>query len=123
MLRGNSEVTQYYDWACPGKGRRSANGERISDDLFMAAALTEMIARDSQWMRVIEQDYVDSFEPEKIALHKENKLELHNPLFEKQRDMLGINQFIGENGKIVEYDPYEVYPDQELDGQMELPLP
>jgi hypothetical protein len=124
VLRGNTEFTQHYDWACPGKGRKSVHGERISDDLFTAAALTEMIARDAEWMQTIEQEYASVVEPEKIALHSGNKLELHNPLFQEPNShRSGINPFIGEDGKTVDYDPYEVYPDQELDDQMLLPLP
>ena len=123
VLRGNTEFTQTYDWACPGKGRKSVNGERISDDLFTAAALTEMIARDAEWMQNIEQEYVGAAKPDKIALHSENKLDLHNPLFTDPDDRSGINPFIGEDGKTVDYDPYEVSIDRKLDDQMLLPLP
>jgi len=123
VLRGNTEFTQHYDWACPGKGRRSVSGERISDDVFMAAALTEMISRDVEWMRDIEQSYTESSIPEKIAISAHQGLDLHNPLFEKQNEYIGVNPFIDENGNTVTHDPYEVFPDEKLDDQMLLPLP
>ena len=123
VIRGNTEFTQHYDWACPGKGRKSVNGERISDDVFMAAALTEMIARDVEWIRDIEQSFADVYAPQKIAISANQGLDLHNPLFAPQNEHLGINPFINESGNTVKYDPFEVYPEEELDDQMLLPLP
>ena len=36
-------------WICPSKGVVTPNGVRISDDMFRAAALTELVARDVEW--------------------------------------------------------------------------
>ena len=123
MLRGNTEWTQHYDWLCPGKGRSSVNGERISDDLFMATALTEIIARDQEWMTEMEQEYAATGRPEKIVRADDDGLDLHNPMFVQTDDRDGFNPFIGEDGKTVDNDPFEVYPDTDDDDQMILPLP
>jgi hypothetical protein len=124
ILRGNTEWTQHYDWGCPGKGRRSVNGERISDDVFMAAALTEMIARDYEWMQELDQEYSDTHRPDKIIRANDDGLDLHNPMFVQKSGHDGVNPYIDENGKTVQYDPFEVYPDNaDDDHQLVLPLP
>ena len=50
-------------------------------------------------------------------------LDLHNPMFVQTDERDGFNPFIGEDGKTVDYDPFEVYPDTDDDDQMILPLP
>ena len=36
-------------WICPSKGVVTPHGIRLSDDMFRAAALTELVARDGEW--------------------------------------------------------------------------
>jgi hypothetical protein len=44
----NDNVHQ--SWVCPSKGRQTPHGVRISDDVFRAAAMTELVSRDIRWI-------------------------------------------------------------------------
>ena len=119
ITRTRKDGTTSYVWGCPGKGRNSANGERISDDLFRAAALTEPVARDYEWIRAIESEYAELEKP-KIKIKQEQEFDFHNPIFESKEETRE-NTFIGEDG-VVQYDPFEISA-EDLDEDNGLPLP
>lgn len=109
-----------YDWRCPGKGRKSVTGDRVSDDMFRAAALTEPVVRDREWIQAVEQDMVEVSNPDLIIRESKKELEYNNPWFEGEGDRFLPGEFsqMAKGG----YDPFEVLP-EEVDDDWKLPLP
>ena len=48
-VKVTSEDNVKESWVCPSKGVVTPHGVRISDDLFRATAITELVARDVEW--------------------------------------------------------------------------
>ena len=48
-IKVTSEDNVKESWVCPSKGVVTPNGVRVSDDLFRATAMTELVARDVEW--------------------------------------------------------------------------
>ena len=88
------------------------SGEKLSDDLFRAAALTVMPARDSAWQAEMAETHAGVGAPE-MATESAPHFEYHNPLFEEFEEGILI-----QDGN---YDTFEITP--ELDGDIDLPLP
>jgi hypothetical protein len=52
-IRSDDQVVQ--KWVCPSKGTETPHGLRVSDDLFRAASLTELVSRDIEWAEEVEE--------------------------------------------------------------------
>ena len=108
-----------FDWKCPGKGRKIYGGERISDDLFRAAALTVMPSRDTEWIDSIMAEEADLRDPEKRTAGSEH-LDYHNPLLRGEEEYKPRVRVDEQTGAM--YDANEVYPDMDDDDDW-IPLP
>ena len=114
VVRRRPDETLVAEWKTPGKGREMPNGERLSDDLFRAAALTIMPGRDSGWVAELEQVKATVNEPERKTTSQVH-YQLHNPLWQDpDEDPL---EPIDVDG----YDTVEITP--ELDDNSDMPLP
>tara|TARA_R110001583_G_scaffold186470_2_gene347216 strand:- start:9653 stop:11581 length:1929 start_codon:yes stop_codon:yes gene_type:complete len=112
VVRRRADETLVAEWKTPGKGRDMPSGEKLSDDLFRAAALTVMPARDSAWQAEMAETHAGVGAPE-MATESAPHFEYHNPLFEEFEEGILI-----QDGN---YDTFEITP--ELDGDIDLPLP
>jgi len=113
VVRRRSDETMVAEWKTPGKGREMPNGQRLSDDLFRAAALTIVPSRDMTWQDEIAEDTARVYEPEKKTSAPVS-YEFHNPLWEDYED----GPVLISDG---DYDHVEITP--ELDDEPDLPLP
>ena len=69
-------------WICPSKGVVTPHGVRVSDDMFRAAALTELIARDVEWAEKTEEENLFTREWKIVPLAKtEYKTDSENQFF------------------------------------------
>jgi len=74
-------------WICPSKGVVTPHGVRVSDDMFRAAAITELIARDVEWSDSPEETPKESNEWRKVPLAKtEYKTDAANQFFDYNDD-------------------------------------
>jgi len=112
IVRRRPDESIVSEWKTPGKGREMPNGDRLSDDLFRAAALTILPTRDSTWVAAMAEAVASVSEPELITgvsqAHQHN-----NPIWDEQKEELHIT-----DGS---YDLVDLTP--ELDEEFELELP
>ena len=112
VVRRRPDETLVAEWRTPGKGREMPSGERLSDDLFRAAALTLMPSRDVEWITAMEADVASVVAPA-IKTKTSVGYEFHNPLWEEEFDPVLV-----QDG---DYDVVDISPDLDDDGGMPVP--
>ena len=91
-------------WRCPGKGRILRDGARISDDMFRAAALTVVPARDTEWIRELGTTEATTEEPTKASIVSIG-YELHNPLYKADEEKIVVSDGV--------YDLIDIIPEED----------
>ena len=89
--------------------------------MFRAAALTEPVIRDREWIQAVEQDMVEVSNPDLVIRGSSGEeMEYNNPWFEGKEDRFLPGEFsqMTKGG----YDPFEILP-EEVDDDWKLPLP
>lgn len=112
IAKRSRDDTVRHTWRCPGKGREMKDGSRISDDMFRACALTTIPARDSEWVREMDETSSVNTEPERAAITAIG-YQLNNPLYEDEEKVL-----VSEGG----YDLIDIVPEG-LDETPDMPTP
>ena len=119
-VKESSDGTVTSKWHCPGKGRVLPTGERVSDDLFRAAALTEPPARDNAWIKTIAAEYATQEETAHRAQAPIEDLDYHNPLLDPPKEDLRVIER-GEGGVV--RDMYQWTPPRTIDDTPYLDVP
>ena len=78
-----------YKWVCPSKGRQYTSKAKISDDMLRACALTEVVARDDEWVKEsTASDFVTAKVSEHVVTSGTEDYSLHNPLFTDEEQLV-----------------------------------
>jgi hypothetical protein len=112
VVRRRPDDTLVAEWRTPGKGREMPSGERLSDDLFRAAALTLMPNRDIEWISAMELEQASVQAPAAKAKTTVG-YEFHNPLWKDESEPMLVQQG--------EYDVIDISPT--LDDDEDMPVP
>lgn len=109
ITRKTQDESVRHVWRCPGKGRELRDGGRISDDMFRASALTVIPARDSEWVREMDEKESTMRDPERMSIAAVG-YELHNPLYNDDEKVVvsdGVYDLIDIEPDDID-DPYEM---------------